>query len=76
MNGRLAWTETAELDVVEIWLHIAADDVLAATQMVMRIQAKCEQLADHPQSGVRRPELGKRLRSSPVAKLCGVLRAD
>ncbi len=50
-------------DVDDIWLHIAADDPAAATRLVDRLAAGIARLADFPESGPARPEIGAGARS-------------
>ncbi len=53
-------------DVDDVWLHIAADDGAAATRMVERLAAGVARLADFPESGQARPEIGDGARSVTV----------
>jgi toxin ParE1/3/4 len=55
-------------DVDDIWLHIAADDPAAATRMVERLAAGVARLADFPESGRARPEIGAGARSVVVGR--------
>lgn len=55
-------------DVDDIWLHIAADDPVAANRMVERLTAGVARLADYPESGTARPELGTGARSVVVGR--------
>ena len=52
----------------DIWLHIAADDPVAATRMVERLAAGVARLADFPESGRDRPEIGADARSVVVGR--------
>ncbi len=52
----------------DIWLHIAADDPAAATRMVERLAAGVARLADFPESGRARPEIGAGARSVVVGR--------
>ena len=56
----------AEIDLIEIWGHIAEDDPLAADRQLDRIDAACEMLAENPQGGPRRDDLARGLRFYPV----------
>jgi len=56
----------ANLDVLELWLHIARHDFKAADKLVDEIEAKCALLAQMPELGRRRDELQEGLRSFPV----------
>ena len=55
-------------DVDDIWLHIAADDPAAATRMVERLATAVARLADFPESGRARPEIGAGARSVVVGR--------
>lgn len=55
-------------DVDDIWLHIAADDPAAATRMVERLAAGVARLADFPESGRARAEIGAGARSVPIGR--------
>lgn len=50
-------------DVDDIWLHIAADNPAAATRLVEGLAAGVARLADFPESGPARPEIGAGARS-------------
>lgn len=56
----------AEIDLVELWRYIAADDTDAADRLVDRINARMLELAVCPFSGRSRDDLYPRLRSVPV----------
>ncbi|MEC4880962.1 MAG: type II toxin-antitoxin system RelE/ParE family toxin [Scytonema sp. PMC 1070.18] len=66
--GRLIRTTRAEEDLIEIWLYIAADNPVAASELVDRIEAKCQMLADSPKLGPARPDIAPELRYSPVGR--------
>lgn len=52
----------------DIWRHIAADDPAAAMRMVERLAAGVARLADFPESGRARPEIGAGARSVVVGR--------
>ena len=56
----------AEIDLLEIWSHIAKDNPLAADGQLDRIDAACEMLAENPHGGPRREDLARGLRFYPV----------
>ena len=59
---------TAERDLDEIWLHIAAaGDLPAADRFIDRILSTCRRLAGMPGMGPARPDLAPDLRYLPVA---------
>lgn len=53
-------------DVDEIWEWIAADNIRAADRLGARIAETTDRLADFPESGTPRSELGPGLRSLVV----------
>jgi len=59
-------TGEAELDRVEITLHIARDNPAAAERLLETIDDKCRLLARMPELGRKRPDLAPNLRSLPV----------
>jgi len=56
----------AEIDLIEIWGHIANDDPLAADRQVDRIDEACQMLAGHRDAGKSRDDLAQGLRFFPV----------
>lgn len=63
MPASLAWTQLAREDLLDIYLRIATDSERAAEQVYDRIEARAKTLVGQPRMGVRRPELGRRLRA-------------
>jgi toxin ParE1/3/4 len=55
----------AEVDLLEIWLYIAADSPAAADRLLSSIDDTCRLLARFPKMGRRRDDLSKGLRSLP-----------
>ncbi|MEH2622488.1 toxin ParE1/3/4 [Bradyrhizobium sp. AZCC 1719] len=56
--GEVRLSQLAERDLLEIWIHIAADKGLAtADHWIDRIEARCRQLAEFPESGPPRPDI-------------------
>jgi len=53
----IVWTEPALADLDAIADYIALDDPEAARQLVRRVFRHVEQLAKHPRSGPKPPEL-------------------
>jgi toxin ParE1/3/4 len=54
--GEVRLSQLARRDLLEIWFHIAADKGPdAADRWVDRIEARCRQLAEFPESGPPRP---------------------
>ena len=55
-------TGRAEQDLVEVWLHIGADNPTAADKLLDRINSVFELLAANPALGPARPDLAPELR--------------
>jgi toxin ParE1/3/4 len=51
---------------LQIWLHVADEDVDAADASLREVERLLHLLAEHPKAGPARPELRPRLRSYPV----------
>jgi toxin ParE1/3/4 len=65
---KLLFAPAAEADLVDIALHIAADDTERTLNFVAELQAACNILQDHPQAGVARPDIRPDLRSKPYRR--------
>jgi len=63
---RVKKTVRAELDLDEIWLHVAADSPSAANALLDSIGVRSSLRATQPLSGRLRPELGADIRSFVV----------
>lgn len=57
--AEVVWSEPALADLEAIADFIALEDPAAAAELVQRVLAHVEQLAERPESGVRVPELGR-----------------
>lgn len=66
MARKILRTPRARLDLIEIWLYIAADNSPAADRFLGRIEEALRLLRDNPQAGRAQPELAADLRSFPV----------
>lgn len=55
--AEIVWTDPALSDLEAIADYIALEDPKAASELVKRVVDHVEQLADHPESGSRPPEL-------------------
>jgi toxin ParE1/3/4 len=55
--AEIIWTEPALSELDEIADYIALDNRQAASELIQRVFLHVEQLADHPDSGSRLPEL-------------------
>jgi len=60
--AEIIWTEPALSDLDAIADYVALDKPTAALALVQRVFALVEQLQDHPESGSRPLELGKKTR--------------
>jgi toxin ParE1/3/4 len=56
----------AKADRLDIWLYIAEDSQSAADRLIDRILEIGTMLADYPEAGRQRPELGTDVRSYPI----------
>ncbi len=56
----------AEIDLVDIWLYIAADSVENADRFLEKIEKQCNTLASQPQMGRSRDDLAPSLQSFPI----------
>jgi toxin ParE1/3/4 len=50
-------SELAEIDLIDIWVFVARDNVEAADRLVDQLHDKCRFLANSPKVGHQRPEL-------------------
>jgi len=55
--AEIIWTDPALSELEEIADYIALDNPIAANELVQRVFAHVEQLADHPESGAKPQEL-------------------
>ena len=53
----------AAADLLEIWLHIAPQNLAAADRLADRIDSQCNRLAEMPRLGRARDDLAEGLRS-------------
>ncbi len=58
----------AALDILDIWDHIADDNIAAADRRVDELDAAYSRLATQPMMGRARPELAPDLRSFPFGR--------
>ncbi len=64
--SRIRYTQSAEADLLELWLTIAEDNLVAADESLNSIQSTVSLLAAQPEMGRVRPELADGLRSFPT----------
>lgn len=70
--AEIIWTEPALSDLDAIADYIALENPVAASELVKRVFVHVEQLADHPESGSRPPELGRSRYRQIVESPCRV----
>jgi len=63
---RIRFAGSAESDLLEFWLTIAEENLVAADESLDIIQATVALLATQPEMGRSRPELANGLRSFPT----------
>jgi len=66
MAKKIRISPLAEIDLLDIALHIATENISAADEFAHEIDDKFSLLATQPEMGRARPELGKELRSFVV----------
>ncbi|HUW26101.1 MAG TPA: type II toxin-antitoxin system RelE/ParE family toxin [Gallionella sp.] len=64
--SRVRFTGIAEADLLELWLSIAEENLVAADESMDVIQATVALLVTQPQMGKSRSELANGLRSFPT----------
>ena len=64
--SRARFTNSAEDDLLELWLVIAEENLTAADESLDSIKATVSLLATQPEMGRARSELADRLRSFPT----------
>lgn len=55
-------TDRADEDLIGIWTKIAADNPTAADRVLDAIEARWQQLAQHPNSGLPRDDIARNIR--------------
>lgn len=63
---RIRFTNSAEADLLELWLNIAEENLVSADESLDSIQSTVALLATQPEMGKARPELADGLRSFPT----------
>jgi toxin ParE1/3/4 len=64
--ARVERTSQAELDLTDIFLYIARDNIVMAKRVLRDIGRKCSLVASHPSMGRDRSEIFENVRSFPV----------
>jgi toxin ParE1/3/4 len=62
MSRTTRYAHAARADLLDIWLHIAADDVGAADRQIDRIERAITRLLDFPEIGHAREDAGPGVR--------------
>jgi plasmid stabilization system protein ParE len=65
--GNVFYSASAENDLLEAWLYVAEDSVIAADRMLDQIEAEAIRLLDQPLMGRERNELSPGIRSWPTS---------
>lgn len=63
---RIRFTDSAQTDLLELWLNIAEENLGAADKSLDSIQSTATLLGAQPEMGRARPELAEGLRSFPT----------
>lgn len=66
--AEIIWTDPALADLEAIADYIALENTHAAIALVQRVYAHVGQLAEHPSSGSRPPELGRSSRYRQIVE--------
>ena len=67
--SRIRFTNSAEADLLELWINIAEENLVAADESLDLIQTTVALLGTQPEMGRARPELADGLRSFPTRTL-------
>ena len=73
---RIRYSAESNDDLKQIARFIAEDKPLAARQWVAKIREKCRLVANHPEVGDRRPDVGDGIRSTYVGSYVIFFRHD
>lgn len=65
---KIEGTALAEADLIDIRIYVSQDNPDTADRLLDDIEATCLLLAEHPQLGVARPEIGNECRLFPVGR--------
>lgn len=67
--GEVRLSQLARRDLLDIWRHIATDNGAdTADRWVDRIEARCRQLAEFPESGPSRPDIADAARMLVISR--------
>ena len=62
---RVIRTRLAEQDLIEVWRHIARDDLKAADRLLDELERRTKLLSWYPEIGRKRPDIALDLRYIP-----------
>ncbi|MBM3558959.1 MAG: type II toxin-antitoxin system RelE/ParE family toxin [Alphaproteobacteria bacterium] len=74
--GKVRFGRTAQRDLAEMLGHVGRDDPRAALRLIDDIVARCERLADFPEMGRLRPDLGRGVRYLPLGERLAFYRLE
>lgn len=60
--AELRFRPRARADILDIWLHIGAENPTAADKVTDAIERRLQQLVGHPYSGLLREDIGQSIR--------------
>ena len=69
-------TDRADEDLIDIWASIAADNPTAADRVLDAIEARWQQLAHHPYSGMARNDIAPDIRHLVVGQYLTLYRVS
>jgi len=69
-------TDRADEDLIDIWASIAADNPTAADRVLDAIEARWQQLAHHPYSGMARNDIAPNIRHLVVGQYLTLYRVS
>jgi toxin ParE1/3/4 len=73
---RLRFTHQARADLIDIWIHIAADSQAAAERCLDRIEARCRDLMTFPELGPERPDIAPDARMLVIDRWLALYRIE
>ena len=75
MTSRVVRSPRAAEDLIELWAHMAVDDLAAADRMLDAIEDEFAKLAANPRLGPTRPDIAKHVRLFPIRRYVTLYRA-
>lgn len=74
--AQVRYTRQARADLIDIWLHIAANNQTAADQCLERIEARCSRLATFAELGPQRPDIAPGARMLVIDRWLALYRIE